>query len=321
MYNEHDRPSTRKMLITGAIWVAGIAAVIAVAAVVFGMATSHSASSTSNGALASPGVESPATMTATIPSSEPAPSAAVTTQQVAPSPATAPAPTAPKKATPAPAKTTAAPAVSGASVVVIDAGHEAKVVPGVDPIGPGSTTTKAKILSGAYDSFTHTEESERNLEVALRLQKVLEARGVKVVMVRTKQNVQITNKQRAELANSVNAALFIRLHCDSGPSNVTGVLTLRPEKNWYPAHPIVAQSKIAASLIQAATLAATGAKDRGITPRNDEVGFNWSQVPSVLVEMGLLSNKTEATKLGTAAYQNKLADGMANGIVAYLKTR
>ena len=320
MYNEHDRPSTQKMLITAAVWIAAIAAIIVIAAVVFGVATSRSASSAAKGALPTSAVESPATMTATVPKSDAAPSAAVTTQQVAPTIASTAVTPAPKKTTPAPAKA-AAPVESGLGVVVIDAGHEAKVVPGVDPIGPGSSTTKAKILSGAYDSFTHTEESERNLEVALKLQKVLEARGVKVVMVRTKQNVQITNRQRAALANGVKAALFIRLHCDSGPSNVTGVLTLRPQKDWYPTHHIVGQSAIAAKIIQAATLAATGAKDRGITPRNDEVGFNWSQVPTVLVEMGMLSNRTEAVKLGTPAYQAKLADGMANGVIQYLKSR
>jgi N-acetylmuramoyl-L-alanine amidase len=41
----------------------------------------------------------------------------------------------------------------------------------------------------------------------------------------------------------------------------------------------------------------------------------------VLVEMGMMSNPTEDRKLATADYQRKLADGMANGIIAYLKTR
>lgn len=320
MYNEHDRPSTQTMLITAAVWIAAIAAIIVIAAVVFGMATSRSASSASKGALAASAVQSPATMTATVPSSDPAPSAAVTTQQVAPTLATTAATPAPNKTTPTSAKA-AAPVGSGLGVVVIDAGHEAKVVPGVDPIGPGSSTTKAKILSGAYDSFTHTEESERNLEVALRLQKVLEARGVKVVMVRTKQNVQITNKQRAELANSVKAALFIRLHCDSAAPNVHGILMLEPSHDWYPAHRIVAQSAIAAKLVMKATLDATGAYDRGFQPHNDEIGFNYSQVPSILIEMGLLSNKAEAIKLSTASYQDKLAEGMASGVISYLESR
>jgi N-acetylmuramoyl-L-alanine amidase len=121
--------------------------------------------------------------------------------------------------------------------------------------------------------------------------------------------------------NKTNAALFVRLHCDSGPSNMTGILTLKPVKDWYPGHPMVAQSAVAARLVHKATVAATGAKDRGITPRGDLVGFNWAQVPSVLVEMGMMSNRAEDRKLGTAAYQQKLADGMADGIIAYLKTR
>jgi N-acetylmuramoyl-L-alanine amidase len=53
----------------------------------------------------------------------------------------------------------------------------------------------------------------------------------------------------------------------------------------------------------------------------DLSGFNWSQVPSVLVEMGLMSNSAEDRKLATASYQEELANGMANGIVKYLKSK
>jgi N-acetylmuramoyl-L-alanine amidase len=305
------------MLITAAAWIAGVAAVIALAAVVFGIATSNAAK-TSTPVAATPSVQSPATRTATVSTDQPAPAALVTTAQVAPGSAVA---ATVAVSTPKPAKKTTPAVDSGLGVVVIDAGHEGSAVKGTDPLGPGSSTQMPKIESGASGVATHVDESKRNLEVALVLQKVLEARGVNVVMVRTSQNVKITNKQRAQMANNANAALFIRLHCDSGPSNITGILTLRPTKNWYPASPIVAKSAIAAKLVHNAVVAETGAKDRGITPRSDLVGFNWSKVPSVLVEMGMMSNPAEDRKLATADYQRKLADGMANGIIAYLKTR
>ena len=70
-----------------------------------------------------------------------------------------------------------------------------------------------------------------------------------------------------------------------------------------------------------AALAATGAANAGIVQRSDLSGFNWSKVPTVLVEMGFMSNRAEDKALTTGSYQQKLAVGLANGVVDYLKTR
>ncbi len=50
-------------------------------------------------------------------------------------------------------------------------------------------------------------------------------------------------------------------------------------------------------------------------------GFNWSQVPSVIVEMGVMSNPAEDRLLATDSYQQRLANGMAAGIAAYAAGR
>ena len=303
------------MVVTGAAIVAAIAAAIAIAAVVFGIATSHP--QTTSVAETTSTVQQPATATAQLSDALPAASSQATTTWTG---ATGASTTPTSSTTTNPAVTP--PVVdAGLGVVVIDAGHQEQGNPGLEPEGPGSSTEKPKVESGASGVATHVDESVRNLQVALVLHKVLEARGVKVVMVRTTQKVDIPNSQRAQIANNAHAALFIRLHCDSGPSSLTGILTLRPGHDWYPAHPIVARSSVAATMIHSATLAATGAGNRGITPRTDLSGFNWSQVPSVLVEMGMMSNPGEDRLLATPAYQQKLADGMANGIVAFLKTK
>ena len=319
LYSEHDRPSVQRMVITVAGFIAGIAAVIGIASVVFGLATSHSGVRTVAPATATVSVQTPATATAPLADALPAASASTTTTwEGAGIASTAP----PAVTTAAPKPQAAVPTGdAGLGIVVIDAGHEGSPPSGTEPIGPGSSTMKVKLESGATGVATKVSESQRNLEVALVLEKVLKSRGISVVMVRTSENVKISNKQRAEIANKAHAALFIRLHCDSGPSSVTGILTLEPGKDWVPAHPIVARSAVAAKIIHAATLASTGAKDRGITSRTDLTGFNWAQVPSVLVEMGLMSNRAEDVKLGTSEYQQKLADGMANGIVTFLKRK
>jgi len=309
------------MIITVAALIAGVAAVIVVASLVFGMVTSHSGVSSVAPAASTVSVQAPATATAPLADALPAASpSGTTTWAEATSEASATTPPATTTA-PKPPAAVPAPDATGLGVVVIDAGHQGHGNSSLEAEGPGSSVKKPKVESGTSGVVTHVDESVRNLQVALVLQKVLQARGVKVVMVRTSQNVNIPNSERAQIANNAHAALFIRLHCDSAGSSVSGILTEEPAKNWYPDSPIVAKSAVAAKLVHTATLATTGAKDRGIRSVGDLSGFNWSKVPSVLVEMGLMSNAAEDRRLATPDYQQKLADGMANGIVAFLKRK
>lgn len=216
----------------------------------------------------------------------------------------------PKKA---PAKKT-----SAKGVVVIDAGHQGKGDLSTEPIGPGASERKPKVAYGATGSVTHVPENVINLKVALKLRDKLEARGVKVIMVRTKADVNIANSERAKIANRANADLLIRVHCDDvNDSSIHGFLTMVPEKNKWTG-PIVSESRKAGALVQAAAVSSTGAHDRGLMPTSAMSGFNWAKVPSIIVEMGLMSNASEDRKLATSSYQDKLAEGIADGTVKYL---
>jgi N-acetylmuramoyl-L-alanine amidase len=206
-------------------------------------------------------------------------------------------------------------------VVVIDAGHQAHGDSSLEPIGPGASQMKPKVADGASGPYEPHDESQVNLAVALKLRDELTARGVRVVMVRTSQNVNIANSQRAAIANRAHAALFIRLHCDGiSDSSRHGFSTLIPASNQW-TRPIVSSSSRAGHLIQAAALRATGASDAGVVNRGDLSGFNWSKVPTVLVEMGFMSNPTEDRSLTTSGYQHKLAVGIANGIMSFVGSR
>lgn len=63
----------------------------------------------------------------------------------------------------------------------------------------------------------------------------------------------------------------------------------------------------------------TGAKNRGVTRTDTMSGINWSKVPVTIIEMGFLSNKKEDKLLASENYQNKIVQGMVNGINEYLK--
>jgi len=211
--------------------------------------------------------------------------------------------------------------VARGSVVVIDAGHQGHGDSSLEPIGPGASTKKPKVADGASGQYAPHDESQVNLDVALKLKKTLSARGVTVIMVRTSQNVNLSNSQRAAIANNAHAALFIRLHCDGiSSSSKHGFSTLIPAKNQWTGS-IVSASAKAGRIVQRDALAATGASDAGVVQRSDLSGFNWSKVPTVLVEMGFMSNRAEDRALTTGSYQQKLATGLADGVVDYLKTR
>ena len=58
-------------------------------------------------------------------------------------------------------------------------------------------------------------------------------------------------------------------------------------------------------------------RNRGMAARNDLSGINWCKTPVCLLEMGFISNGDEDRKLNNSDFQQKIAEGIANGIDAY----
>lgn len=230
-------------------------------------------------------------------------------------------PAAARISTPTPAAK-AKPTVAAARFVVcIDPGHQAHSDSTPEPIGPGAKATKPSVSGGATGVSTGIPESEFALQISMNLKARLEARGVKVVMTRTTNDVNLSNSQRAAIANRAKADLFVRVHCDGSTSSAaSGVSTLYPADNKW-THAILADSRVAAKLMQTSVVQATGAVDRGAVQRSDLSGFNWAKVPSVLIEAGFLSNRVEDKLLASPHYQDKIATGMTDGIMAYLEAK
>jgi N-acetylmuramoyl-L-alanine amidase len=217
------------------------------------------------------------------------------------------------------ASTTSTTVRSSGLVVVIDPGHQAQADTEHEPVGPGSTTMKDKVSSGTRSVNTGSPESALVLTVSLKLRDALLANGIQVVMTRTTQDVNISNSQRAQLANQAGADLFVRIHADGvSNSSVAGIHVLYPVSITGWTDDIAEESKQAATLALQELIAATGAKDRGLNPRDDMTGFNWSDVPVFLTEIGYMTNPAEDALLATSAYQDKIVQGLTQAILTYL---
>lgn len=212
-------------------------------------------------------------------------------------------------------------AAEEAKVIAIDAGHQSKGNSKTEPNGPGSKTMKAKVTSGTSGSATGTPEYKLNLKVAKKLKKELEARGYEVVMVRSKNKVDISNAERAKVANRAGADAFIRIHANSSESSsVKGALTIAPtNKNKYLDKKVRKASRKLSKKVLTAYCKATGAEDRGVMYTDTMTGINWCTVPVTIIEMGFMSNPDEDRKMSRPDYQKKIAQGIADGIDAYLK--
>jgi N-acetylmuramoyl-L-alanine amidase len=112
---------------------------------------------------------------------------------------------------------------------------------------------------------------------------------------------------------------MIRIHADgSSDPSVHGISTLVPalRRGWT--NDVYGASGRAGRLLQDELVAATGARNLGVVERADLTGFNWADVPVVLVETGFMSNRREAGLLRSAAYQQKLAGAIARSAQRFL---
>jgi N-acetylmuramoyl-L-alanine amidase len=206
-----------------------------------------------------------------------------------------------------------------AIVICIDPGHQSRGDSETEPIAPGSKIKKAKVSSGTTGVFTKVPEYKLNLKIALKLEKLLKNEGFQIIMTRSVNEVNVSNVERANIANDGNADISIRIHADgSTDRNMKGISVLYPGKTSVKQE-VYEKSKTAAQMILTSVLKETGANAKGTVPRNDLTGFNWSKVPSILIETGFMTNISEDKKLENSNYQDNIARGIVLGIESYFK--
>ncbi len=174
-------------------------------------------------------------------------------------------------------------------------------------------------------------EKDLCLRVARKTASILRQQGFVVYLTRSLDST-LELEQRPAIAARVRGDLYVSLHMNTaGNAAVKGIETflLAPygtsstydSKVWKGARRGNQFDKCNARLafnLHGGMVAATGGEDRGVKHANFLVLRDVS-CPAVLVEMGFLSNASEERQLGTSAYQDKVARGLAAGVVTYAK--
>jgi N-acetylmuramoyl-L-alanine amidase len=199
------------------------------------------------------------------------------------------------------------------AVVVIDPGHG----------GQDSGSIKNGLV-----------EKDLTLEVAHRVERLLQDRGLVTVLTRADDRY-VSLQERAVIANSQPESVFVSIHFDEGGrSAATGIET------YYAAHPISVPERVAswlpflqktsseppnlesqslANFVQESLVAHTQATNRGTRPQQFFVIANVHH-PAVLVEGGFLTNKEDIAKLTNADYREQMAIAIGQGILQYRDT-
>ena len=195
----------------------------------------------------------------------------------------------------------------------IDPGHQAHGNNGKETIAPNSRETKPKVSSGTSGVKSGVAEYVVVLDIAMKLRDALRVQGAEVYMTRETHDVDISNQERAKMMNELGVDLVLRIHCNGVSKRSANGIGLYVNKSFD----ISAESLRAAECILPRMVEATGARKDGIFKRDTYTGLNWSTVPCILVECGYMTNPEEDLKLNDPDYQQKLAEGMVEGICDY----
>jgi len=147
-------------------------------------------------------------------------------------------------------------------------------------------------------------EKDLNLKVAKKLESLLKAKRIPVVMTR-RSDVFLTLSQRAAIANRYRNAIFVSIHF-----NAHRITSVRGIETFYAS---TAGKKIAGN-IQRKITAYTKTKSRGIKNGINYAVLNQTVCPAVLVECGFISNSYERSRCNQSWYQALAAKGIYEGI-------
>jgi N-acetylmuramoyl-L-alanine amidase len=159
-------------------------------------------------------------------------------------------------------------------------------------------------------------ETDVVLDVSLQLARLLQARGVQVLLTRTSE-VDVDLPPRVSLANGSGADAFISIHANAlsmGRPDVNGI-----ESFYFAGAGTSARSRLLSEAVQQQMMAISpGTPDRGVRTARFFV-IRRTTMPSTLVEMGFVTGRVDATRLADPDYRRRMALALAAGILDYLR--
>ena len=175
-------------------------------------------------------------------------------------------------------------------------------------------------------------EKNLSLDIATRLKRELEAAGIRVVMTRH-DDTYLTLDERAAFTARCKADAFVSVHLntDGEGSDAEGIETYFAASKPLSARQLAAEDEPAkdgaaaksadfAGMVQRLVCSTTKAGNRGTKARDYAVVAR-AVCPAVLVECGFITSASESVRLKQAVYRDRLADGIARGVVLFLQTR
>jgi N-acetylmuramoyl-L-alanine amidase len=154
-------------------------------------------------------------------------------------------------------------------------------------------------------------EKHLALDTTRRVEQLLRSQGLKVVMTRST-DVFIPLEGRSSIGNRSRNAVFVSIHYNySRGGSGHGLET-------YWCHN---DSRGLAGYIQAYMIQESRLTNRGIKHANYHVIRETKRNPAVLVECGFVSNSGERAGMMAGQYRNRIAEGIAKGILAFRKAQ
>ena len=150
-------------------------------------------------------------------------------------------------------------------------------------------------------------EKDVNLAIALKVAKVLEMDGAKVVLTRDG-DYFVTLSGRVQIANSAGCDIFISIHANSGPSSATGFEVY----HYYTS----SRGTTLATYVDEEIAKLIPLKNRGVKSAGFYV-IKYTQMPAILIETGFVTNSYDASIISDESYQWKYAYAVLHGVQRY----
>ncbi len=156
-------------------------------------------------------------------------------------------------------------------------------------------------------------EKDFNLDIALKVQEMLEEEDITVHMIR-EEDVYVDFLKVGSLANKEESTLFVSVHTNSTISETAhGIETYGYLYGGSVSNDMT--SERLSEIMLDELIDATGAYRRGVKDGKTLAVINSTQMPATLVEIGFISNPEERAKMMTEEYREKLAEAIFKGIM------